>query len=58
MGLDIQPSTLDFQHNVTTTTLTRPNIVHIVGETVLDAVRLVGDLTLFFLQMMWWMKWH
>ena len=42
---------------MSTTTLTRPNIIHAVGETVLDGVRLVGDLTLFALKMVWWINW-
>jgi phospholipid/cholesterol/gamma-HCH transport system permease protein len=42
---------------VSTTTLPRPNLVHIVGETVLESVRLVGDLTLFGVRVLRWLNW-
>ncbi len=38
-------------------TLPRPNCVHLVGEMVLDGVRLVGDLTLFSINMVRWLNW-
>ncbi|MBX3437260.1 MAG: ABC transporter permease [Planctomycetaceae bacterium] len=37
--------------------LPRPTFVHAVGATVIDGVRLVGDLTLFSLQMVRWLNW-
>ncbi len=42
---------------MSTTTLPRPNCVHLVGEMVLDGVRLVGDLTLFAINMLRWLNW-
>jgi phospholipid/cholesterol/gamma-HCH transport system permease protein len=42
---------------MSTAALTRPNLFHIVGETVLETVRLVGDVTLFGLRMLRWLNW-
>ncbi|MGD9854262.1 MAG: MlaE family ABC transporter permease [Planctomycetaceae bacterium] len=37
--------------------IAKPNFVHTVGATVLDAVRLVGDLALFAVRMVRWINW-
>ena len=38
-------------------TLPRPTFVHLIGETVLETVRLLGDVTLFGLRMVRWLNW-